>query len=286
MENDEFRETLDDREFIPIENNSKKKHLILGIIIILILIVITIILFIILVNEQNKKEKSKGEIICIYNVTNNNQKIKILGDEMKKNLNIGIYINGTKIQFSNEYTFENKGNNEIKYILYENINMDYMFKGITDLLSVEIKSQEHLEITSMINTFENCTNLEAFKIDGLKIAKMNNAFYNSGLKEIYLKNIDIKDMSFMFSSSNAKNITIEDIHSDNVVNMSYMFYNCSALENLNINYINTNKVEDMSYMFKDCSSLKSLNLILFNTDSVKDMSNMFNGCKSLVSLDI
>ncbi len=62
--------------------------------------------------------------------------------------------------------------------------------------------------------------------------------------------------------------------------MSEMFSYCS-LTSLNLSYFNTNNVNNMSHMFYNCSSLTSLNLSNFNTNNVKDMSRMFHICSSL-----
>jgi hypothetical protein len=54
-----------------------------------------------------------------------------------------------------------------------------MFKDVPDLLSVEMKSEQNCEITSMISTFENCENLNSFKITGFngeKIKSMKKLF--------------------------------------------------------------------------------------------------------------
>ena len=43
---------------------------------------------------------------------------------------------------------------------------------------------------------------------------------------------------------------------NNIVDMSYMFYNCSNLSNLpDISKWDTNNVTDMRYMFNNCSNL-------------------------------
>jgi hypothetical protein len=44
--------------------------------------------------------------------------------------------------------------------------MDYMFKDVQDLISVEMKSDKNCKISSMIRAFENCTNLQSVKISG------------------------------------------------------------------------------------------------------------------------
>ena len=73
---------------------------------------------------------------------------------------------------------------------------------------------------------------------------------------------------------------------DNVTDMTAMFYGCSGLNSLDLSTFDTNRVTDMSGMFSGCSSLSSLNLSSFNTSNVTDMSNMFYGCNSLSSLDL
>jgi len=65
-----------------------------------------------------------------------------------------------------------------------------------------------------------------------------------------------------------------------LINMSYMFYNCSSLKEINLSSFNTNQVTNMASMFYNCSSLKEINLSSFNTNQVTDMSYMFNNCSS------
>ena len=43
----------------------------------------------------------------------------------------------------------------------------------------------------------------------------------------------------------------------------------------NISSLDTTNVINMSYIFNDCSSLKVLNLLHFNTDNVDNMSYTF-----------
>ena len=44
---------------------------------------------------------------------------------------------------------------------------------------------------------------------------------------------------------------------------------------------NTNNVTDMSYMFYCCEKLSKLNLSSFNTINVNNMSEMFSSCDNL-----
>ena len=79
---------------------------------------------------------------------------------------------------------------------------------------------------------------------------------------------------------------IENLKTQNVTDMRYMFYCCGSLTSLNLSSFNTQNVTDMSCMFRGCSSLTSLNLSSFNTQNVTDMFAMFSSCSSLTSLDL
>ncbi|MDD2445792.1 MAG: BspA family leucine-rich repeat surface protein, partial [Clostridia bacterium] len=68
------------------------------------------------------------------------------------------------------------------------------------------------------------------------------------------------------------------------INMSYMFYYCSALTTLNLSSFDTSRVANMSYMFYYCSALITLDISSFNTSSVTNMSYMFNNCNHLTTV--
>ena len=73
---------------------------------------------------------------------------------------------------------------------------------------------------------------------------------------------------------------IENLNTEEVTNMSYMFYYCSRLTSLNLSSFSTAKVTDMYRMFSGCSGLTSLDLSSFNTDKVTNMNGMIGGCSS------
>ena len=79
---------------------------------------------------------------------------------------------------------------------------------------------------------------------------------------------------------------IENLNTEKVTNMGFMFYDCYALTSLDVSKFDTQNVEDMSNMFASCEKLKSLNVSNFNTQNVKTMSYMFYNCTGLTSLDL
>ena len=141
-----------------------------------LLFFIIIIILIIIISSHLQKEKNEtneptdiellGEIICTYDVQSISQNTILLGNEFKKESDFDIYVDNNKIKYSKDYLFNSTGNHEIQIKLYKEINMDYMFKDVQDLISIEMKSEKNCKIISMISTFENCKNLKNFNING------------------------------------------------------------------------------------------------------------------------
>jgi len=84
------------------------------------------------------------------------------------------------------------------------------------------------------------------------------------------------ELTEKFNIENYNNNKLEIILKgiDKIINMSFMFAECSSLSSLpNISEWNTNDVTDMSCMFAQCSSLLSLpDISKLNTNNVTDMS--------------
>ena len=76
---------------------------------------------------------------------------------------------------------------------------------------------------------------------------------------------------------------IENLNTENVTDMRYMFRNCSSLSTLDLSGFNTAKVMLMEYMFYGCSELTTIYASSnFTTSAVTSSNNMFTGCTSLV----
>ena len=103
----------------------------------------------------------------------------------------------------------------------------------------------------------------------------------------YLNTENVTDMSGMFWGCAAlTTLDVSHFDTQNVTNMSYMFSDCSALTTLDVSNFNTQNVTDMSGMFSDCRALTTLDVSNFNTQNVTDMSYMFFNCSAITTLDI
>ncbi len=96
------------------------------------------------------------------------------------------------------------------------------------------------------------------------------------------------DSSYLFYgfSKLAEIEGLELLDTSQVINMSYMFYNCSQLTSIDLSGWNTSKVTDMSRMFYECKQLTTLDLSKWDTSQVTNMKYMFSGCSQLTSIDL
>ena len=200
----------------------------------------------------------------------------------------------------------------IGFVTYEDIKHyiedTEITKENTSLYPInEIKDKK--EITNFYNSYHLSSSFAPDK------SKLNTCF-NPYMNSIFKENETIMNMSFGERMNwLSAIIPYEQLSKWNVsyvVDMSYMFYNCTSLVDLpDISEWNLNRVTNISYMFAGCSALTSLNCIIkwdtkniinmrglfydcnlellpdisnWNTHNVIDMSHMFNGCCSLKSL--
>lgn len=91
---------------------------------------------------------------------------------------------------------------------------------------------------------------------------------------------------FMDCKNLSEIVGIKNLRTDNVVNMSGMFWNCSSLVSLDLRSFNTEKVHSMGWMFSGCKSLTKLDVSSFQTKNVTFMGDMFSFCSSLERLDL
>ena len=135
----------------PEKHKNIKKYLVI-LISSLVLLALIIIILLILLLSKSKTQKSIGEINCILHVEQLNE-IKILGDEFIKDSEFDIFIDNKKIKFTKKYKFDKIQNHTVLFKLYENINMNYMFKDVDSLLEVNMNSEFGAKVLSFISSF-------------------------------------------------------------------------------------------------------------------------------------
>ena len=116
-------------------------------------------------------------------------------------------------------------------------------------------------------------------------------FYFNTLEQItgieHLNTEEVTDMSNMFFGCfSLTQLDVSKFDTKNVTDMCSMFYECRALTQLNVSKFDTKNVTDMSYMFYECQALKQLDVSNFDTKNVTTMYCMFNGCQALTQLNV
>ena len=275
------------------EDSKFKKPQILIAIGVAALIVILLIVIIIIVSTSSSNSSDSdgkpffGEIRCLYDIKTTSQNTKILGDEFVKNDDFDIFIGGKSIKFAKEYKFDSTGIQDVQIKLYGGINMDYMFKGVEDLILIDMKSETKGPILSMVSTFEDCTNFNHFNLtgfDGSKIRSMKKLFYNSELMNYYFNSFNtenLEDVSYMFASTAINKFSLKGLNTSKITDMSYLFYNCPSADEYDFSDIDTSSLTNMSYMFANSGTFNEIDLSKFKTSQVISMAHLFQDCMSL-----
>ena len=123
---------------------------------------------------------------------------------------------------------------------------------------------------------ENCGSMFYAYIN-LKVLNFGKAFHTE----------QTVDMEYMFAGCHSlTDLDLSGFDTSKVTDMGSMFSLCSDLRTLDVLGFDTSNVTDLSFMFNDCDKLKSIDLKNFNTSKVTTMAYMFYGCFSLTNLDL
>ena len=157
----------------------------------------------------------------------------------------------------------------IEYLNTEEVtNMAWMFKGCSNLKSLDVSKFNTAQVTDMSYMFTHCWGLESLDVSRLNTENVTN----------------MENMFLYCSNSKLTFLDVSNFNTEKVTNMSCMFRGSSNLTSLDLSNFNTQDVKDMSYMLMDCRGLTSLDLSGFNTPNVENMSGMFNGCYDLTTI--
>lgn len=77
-----------------------------------------------------------------------------------------------------------------------------------------------------------------------------------------------------------------NFHTENVKDMSSMFYGCSSLDDIDVSTMNTSNVENFDGMFGACSGLTELDLCAMDTSNATNLYRMFTFCSNLKKIDM
>lgn len=168
-----------------------------------------------------------------------------------------------------------------------------MFKGCSNLTTIDLSDFDTSNVTSMLNMFNGCyslTSLDLRTMDTGNVTNMACMFEHCGsLASLDFSSFDtsnVTSMSRMFFSCGVQTLDLSSFDTHNVTDMGDMFYGCYNLEKLDVSSFDTSNVEFMGQMFQDCAKLEEIDVSGFDTSSSKDFHRVFCRCTSLKYLDL
>ena len=175
-------------------------------------------------------------------------------------------------------------------------NMSYMFSGCNRLSRIILPKEKNIisapqDVKYMFYDCKELTSINLTGISFLNLKDLNSIFSGcSNLETLILpsneKANNVVDLSYMFyDCRKLKSIDLSNISFINIQKLPYMFFNCSNLIDIKFPIEDkSTKIEDFQYMFSYCKSLTSINLSNFSFVKAKNLNGMFLYCTSLENL--
>lgn len=190
--------------------------------------------------------------------------------------NVGNSVNDNNIQQTNRMKrFEFFGTHMIT-------NTSYLFNGCLDLRYAKM---DLLGVTDARYMFGSCHYLTEVYVSNFQtIVNMEGMFqYCYNMRSLpSISATACTTMKYMFRNCHALEESPAITSSPNVLDTSYMFYECRTLGRLKT--FDTSKVTNMEYMFYNCRLLATVNL--FDTSKVTNAQYMFYVCQSIERLPL
>ena len=202
-----------------------------------------------------------------------------------------IYVN--ELYYIEPFIIEN-GNNVTLIFNDEITSCENMFKGLSNIIEIDLSFFDFSKVKNMYSMFYGCTNLKKIKFGNINtssVVNMSQLFFEcKNLISIDLSNFDtssVINMSRMFSTcEKILSIDASTFNTKNVKDMEDLFANCYKLLTINVSSFDTSNVKNMKGMFYRCYQIKYLDLRNFKADSLNRITLMFYSCKSLVYLNL
>ena len=143
-----------------------------------------------------------------------------------------------------------------------------MFKGLKNLIEIDLSNLDTSKVTNMSSMFDQCINLKKINFGNINTSLVNN-------------------MEYLFHNcSKLASIDVSKFDTSSVTNFRYLFSECRSLTSIDVTNFNTQNVVDMQDFFAACHSLTSVDLTNFNTSKITNMRGIFYQCYKRKRLDL
>ena len=170
-----------------------------------------------------------------------------------------------------------------------------MFYYCSNLTNADVSTFDMTDVGSTAYMFYYCSNLERIDLSQWSLASvtnMNCMFYECRALQAIdfgenLHTDNLTEMSSMFLNDRGLlSIDLSAFDLSHVTSMSQLFYNCSSLTQVDMSGLDLSAVRSMASMFYNCSSLVAVDFENTIVSSVRNVAGMFQNCSSLEYLDI
>ena len=141
----------------------------------------------------------------------------------------------------------------------------YMFYGCANSTEIDVSQWDTSRIINFDNMFSNCQSLAFLNV--------NNWDMISG-----------RSLSDMFAYSGITDIDLSKWNTENINNLSNLFFSCTKLKQIDLHTWDISSVSTCHWLFRDCSSLEFINIEGWDTSHVNNMERMFGECPKLTTI--
>lgn len=144
-------------------------------------------------------------------------------------------------------------------------NGSYMFYGCANSTEIDVSQWDTSNIINFDKMFSNCKAVSSLEINDWNM-------------------ISGYSLSDMFAYSGIIDIDLSKWNSENINNLSNLFFSCTKLKQIDLHTWDTSSVSTCHWLFRDCSSLEFINIEGWDTSHVNNMERMFGECPKLTTI--
>lgn len=141
----------------------------------------------------------------------------------------------------------------------------YMFYSCASSTEINVSQWNTSKIKYFDKMFSNCQSLAFLDV--------NNWDMISG-----------RSLSDMFAYSGITDIDLSKWNTENINNLSNLFFSCTKLKQIDLHTWDISSVSTCHWLFRDCSSLEFINIEGWDTSHVNNMDRMFGECPKLTTI--
>ena len=195
-----------------------------------------------------------------------------------------IYENGNQAILNENFEFEpngvvvdNKDKNDCKKLCYlesfnskiylkfnDDINScENMFKGLSNIIEIDLSKFDFSHVTSMKSMFQNCTGLKVIEFGNINTSKVENMkMVFEGCKEL-------------------ASIDLSKFDTNLVTTFEKMFSHCEKIKSIDASNFKATEALNIEDMFSYDYELISIDLSNFDTSKVDNMQGLFFKCQNI-----